>query len=251
VPLDNTAEVETPEHVRFRYRVAGPARRALAYLLDLLIRGVALLVIWLVLELAFGRSARDASKGVLAVVWFVLEWGYYVGFETAAGGASPGKRALALRVVKEEGYPINFLDSVLRNLVRAADFLPVGYVLGILSMAIDPRFRRLGDRVAGTMVVVEERGRVAEPLALVPPASPAELEGLPQRPPLSALERESIELFLRRIDLGPARRQELADMLAPVLAKRMGLRCTDSVRFLGLLHHRASAAVGGRAAGLR
>jgi uncharacterized RDD family membrane protein YckC len=251
VPLDNTAEVETPELVRFRYRVAGPARRVLAYLLDFLIRAAVLLVVGLMVELGFGHGARDASKGLILLALFVLEWGYYVLFETAAGGASPGKRALALRVVKEEGYPISFLDSVLRNLLRAADFLPAGYLLGVLSMVTDGRFRRLGDRVAGTMVVVEERGRVAEPLKLEPPASPAELEGLPQRPPLSAMERESIELFLRRTDLGPARRQELADMLAPALAKRMGVRFADSVRFLGLLHHRASAAVGGRGAGPR
>jgi uncharacterized RDD family membrane protein YckC len=251
VPLDNTAEVETPEHVRFRYRVAGPARRVLAYLLDFLIRAVVLVVVALVVELALGHSARDASQGVILLLMFVLEWGYYVLFETAAGGASPGKRALALRVVKEEGYPISFLDSVLRNLLRAADFLPAGYLLGVLSMVIDGRFRRLGDRVAGTMVVVEERGRVAGPLVLVPPATAAELEGLPQRPPLSAAERESIELFLRRTDLGPARRQELADMLAPLLAQRMGLRCHDPVRFLALLHHRASAAIVGRAAAQR
>jgi hypothetical protein len=60
-------------------------------------------------------------------------------------------------VIKEGGFPIGFLDSVLRNLLRAADFLPVGYVLGLISMAGDSRFRRLGDRVAGTMVVIEER----------------------------------------------------------------------------------------------
>jgi uncharacterized RDD family membrane protein YckC len=251
VPLDNTAEVETPEHVRFRYRVAGPVRRVLAYLIDFLIRGLALLVFALVVELAFGHSAKEASTGIILLVFFLLEWGYYVVFETVGAGASPGKRALSLRVVKEEGYPISFLDSVLRNLLRAADFLPAGYLLGLLSMVADVRFRRLGDRVAGTMVVVEERGRVAQPLVLSPPPSPSELEGLPQRPALSALERESLETFLRRTDLGPARRQELADMIAPALAQRMGLRCQDSVRFLGLLHHRASAAVAARVPGAR
>jgi uncharacterized RDD family membrane protein YckC len=237
--------------VRFRYRVAGPVRRVLAYLLDLLIRAIILFAVAIVVEMAFGRSAKDASTGVILLVFFLLEWGYYVLFETAGGGSSPGKRALALRVVKEEGFPISFLDSVLRNLLRAADFLPAGYLLGVLSMVVDTRFRRLGDRVAGTMVVVEERARIAEPLVLNPPPTPAELEALPQRPPLSAAERESLEIFLRRTDLGPARRYELADMIAPVLAQRMGLRVGDSVRFLGVLHHRASAAVAARVPGTR
>ncbi len=87
---------------------------------------------------------------MLAIVRFILEWGYYVFFETTASGRSPGKRALSLRVVKEGGYPIGFIDSVLRNLLRGADFLPVGYVVGLFAMAGDARFRRLGDRVAGT-----------------------------------------------------------------------------------------------------
>jgi hypothetical protein len=179
--------------------------------------------------------------GFVLVVAFVMEWGYYVFFETMGDGRSPGKRALSLRVVKEGGYPIGFIDSVLRNLLRAADILPVGYLLGLLSMAGDARFRRLGDRVAGTMVVVEERALAVAPLALSPPLGEGELDGFPQRPPLSAWERETLELFLRRTDLTAARRDELAQTIAPVLAQRMGLQARSPTRFLALLHHRAAA----------
>jgi uncharacterized RDD family membrane protein YckC len=245
VALDNTVEVETPEHIRFRYRVAGPVRRTFAYLLDLVIRLVIAAVVGLVVSLAFGTSAAEAaraSRGVILVVLFLVEWGYYVFFETTANGTSPGKRVLSLRVVKEGGYPISFFDSVLRNLLRTADFLPVGYVLGLLAMGADDRFRRLGDRVAGTMVVVEESARVSSPLALIPPLAPGELDAFPQRPPLSAAEREAIELYLRRTDLSQARRAELAEIIAPLLARRMGTSRTDPERFLALLHHRASGA---------
>jgi uncharacterized RDD family membrane protein YckC len=245
VALDNTADVDTPEHVRFRYRLAGPARRGLAYLIDLLIRLAALLVVGIVMSLAFGaraEQAAQASGGVVMVIAFLLEWGYYVLLESTGGGASPGKRALGLRVIKEGGFPIGFLDSVLRNLLRAADFLPVGYVLGLLSMAGDSRFRRLGDRVAGTMVVIEERSSLGSALVLHPPARPGELEQLPQRPPLSAWERETLELFLRRRDLAAARRAELAETVAPLLARRLGVRVTDPERLLALVHHRAVAA---------
>jgi uncharacterized RDD family membrane protein YckC len=240
VALDNTAEVETPEHVRFRYRVAGPVRRMLAYLIDLLIRAGVLLAIGVVLSIAM--AGNTGVFGIIAVLPFALEWGYYVFFETIGDGRSPGKRALSLRVVKEGGYPIGFIDSVLRNLLRAADWLPLCYVLGLIVTAADSRYRRIGDLVAGTLVVVEERSRVAPPLTLAPPPTAAEMDALPQRPPLSSWERETLELFLRRVDLTPARREELALMIAPGLGQRMGLVVRDPVRFLALLHHRIAAA---------
>jgi len=245
VALDNTAEVETPEHVRFRYRVAGPVRRMLAYLIDALIRVGVLVVLGIVVAVALGGS--DAVQGVLLLFAFLLEWGYYVFFETIGDGRSPGKRALSLRVVKEGGYPIGFIDSVLRNLLRGADFLPVGYLVGLFAMAGDSRFRRLGDRVAGTMVVVEERNRVAPPLTIMPPPTATELDGFPQRPPLSAWERETLELYLRRADLTPARRTELAQMIAPALGQRIGVTVREPVRFLALLHYRIAATARPRA----
>jgi uncharacterized RDD family membrane protein YckC len=242
--LDTTAEVETPERVRFRYRLAGPTRRAAAYLIDLLIRLGLLIVLGLVVRLAFGLGdgADQASSGVILVILFALEWGYYVVFESVWSGRTPGKRALGIRVMKEGGYPLGFVDSVLRNLLRAADFLPAGYATALLVMIADARFRRLGDRVAGTMVVMEERATVPAPLALSPPPTAAELEPYPQRPRLTAWEREGLELFLRRTDLGPARRQELAEMIAPGLAKRLGVPVTDPARFLALVHLRTQAA---------
>ncbi len=242
-PLDTTTQVETPEHVRFQYRVAGPARRALAYLVDALIRGIVLLVVALA-ALAAGISAGDgisrASTGVILLVMFVLEWGYYVFFETLWSGRTLGKRVLSLRVVTEGGHPLRFGDSLLRNLLRAADFLPGGYAIGLLVMGRDARFRRLGDLVAGTIVVVEDRQEVGEPLRLTPPPAPEELRILPQKPPVSGEELDAIELFLRRRGkLYPAREQELAQIIAPVLAKRMGVRYHDPARFLGLVYFRA------------
>lgn len=237
--LDNTAEVETPEHVRFRYRVAGPARRGLAYLVDLILRAVVLVLLWVLLALASPKSVDDQrfGSGIILMAAFILEWGYYVVFEMSWSGRTPGKRLLRLRTITVGGHPLGFVDSLLRNLLRAADFLPAGYALGLLCMAADDRFRRLGDRVAGTMVVLEDAATLPRPLVLSPPASAEELSLLPSRPRLSAWERESLELFLRRTDLGPARRQELADMVAPALSRRLGVPPMDPVRFLALLQH--------------
>jgi uncharacterized RDD family membrane protein YckC len=251
VQLDNTAEVETPEHVRFRFHVAGPTRRAWAYLIDGLIRIAILLAVELLMVLATGGngwSVKAIAGGGGLLFLFLIEWGYFVFFEGAWNGTTPGKRLLKLRVVKEGGYPLSFADAVLRNLLRTADFLPLGYLLGLLVMIWDGRFMRLGDRAAGTMVVIEDPVRVAPPVTLQPPATPAELEALPHRVVLSLPEQEAIALLLRRRDLSPARRIELANTLAPSLARRLNVKFVDPVRFLALLYH---VAVGGRAPGGR
>jgi uncharacterized RDD family membrane protein YckC len=242
-PLDTTTEIETPEHVRFRYHVAGPAKRALAYLVDMIARAGILLVLFLLAAmggLAGADSIRGASVGLLLLVGFALEWGYYVFFEALWSGRTPGKRAFNLRVVTDGGHPLRFADSLLRNLLRAADFLPGAYAVGLVVMGRDPRFRRLGDLAAGTIVIAEERHAVAGPLRLEPPPTPAELRGLPQRVPLSGDELDAIELFLRRVPrLSPARADELAELVAPTFARRLGRRYRDAKRLLGLLHYRA------------
>ncbi len=246
--LDNTVEVETPEHVRFRFHAAGPTRRAWAYLLDLLVRVGILLVVEIVLVLATGHDLRPGkaifTSGTLLSL-FLIEWVYFVAFEAGWNGTTPGKRALRLRVVKVGGYPLSFMDAILRNLLRTADFLPVGYLLGVVAMSWDGRFARLGDRVAGTMVVIEDPVRVAPAIKLDPPATADEIAAFPHRVVLPLPEREAIELLLRRRDLSPARRLELAEVMAPVVERRLGVKFGDPVRLLALVDY---LAVGGMAA---
>jgi hypothetical protein len=112
-----------------------------------------------------------------------------------------------------------------------------------MSMIATRRFQRLGDLVAGTIVIVPERARNATPLLLFPPAQPYELAQLPDDVRLDAEERHAIEMFLRRGPrLGRARQLELAGMIAPQLAARFGLRSEDPVRTLALLYDRAANA---------
>ncbi|MFO7562957.1 MAG: RDD family protein [Enhygromyxa sp.] len=241
IALDTTAQVETPEHIRFDYPLAGPMRRTVAYLIDLLIRLGVLIVVGIVMMLVDVATGLDGmSIGALLVFYFALDWFYYVLFETLWSGRSPGKRALRLRVVGQDGRSLTVLDSVLRNLLRAADFLPAGYAIGLVVMGVDPMFRRFGDLVAGTVVVVEEPGRISERLHLHPPPTPEEYAALPAKPELSREEIEAIELLLRRRGtLAPMRERELAEMIAPLLAARMQARYQDPVRFLGLVYARA------------
>jgi uncharacterized RDD family membrane protein YckC len=241
--LDTSIDVETPERVRFSFRLAGPSQRAAAYLIDLLVRLAVLMAVSVgaaVLGLFSGGALGGAGMGLVMLAFFVIEWGYYVVCERVMNGRSIGKRVLHLRVVRSDGLPIGFTESVLRNLLRAADFLPFGYALGVLVTAIDPCFRRLGDLAASTMVVVERRQPVLPAVEIRPAVQPRELEAIPQKPPLNQDEVEAIELFLRRVpDLNLSRGQELAELVAPVFANRMQLGYRNATRLLALLYHRA------------
>ena len=256
-PLDTDVAIETPEHIVFRPKVAGPARRFLAYLLDLLLcYAVFAAVAFLVMLATFGsggiEGAADGAMGtgigLLLVILFAIQWVYFAVLE-AWHGRTPGKRALGLRVVTATGRPIGFRAAALRNVMRAADALPLTYSAGLLSiaglasMSTTRRFQRLGDLVAGTIVIVPERAHAATPLILFPPAQAYELAQLPDDVRLDADERQAIEMFLRRGPrLGRARQLELAAMIAPALAARFGLRNEDPARTLALLYDRAANA---------
>jgi uncharacterized RDD family membrane protein YckC len=239
--LDTAIDVETPERVRFSFRLAGPAQRAAAYLIDLLVRG-ALVTAFAIVAGVSGMigGVSGAGVGLTLLLLFFVEWGYYVLSERVMNGRSIGKRVLHLRVVRSDGLPIGFAESLLRNLLRAADFLPFGYALGVLCAAVDPRFRRLGDLAASTMVVVERRQPVLPAVEIKPPVQPRELEAIPLKPPLNHDELEAIELFLRRSpELNVSREQELAELVAPVFARRMQLGYRNAARLLALIYQRA------------
>jgi len=261
--LDTDVAIETPEHIVFRYRVAGPSRRFLAFLLDLLVCYGSLAVIAVIVLLAAlgggsitgaTESLAGAGAGLILLLLFAVQWLYFAVLE-GWRGRTPGKAALGLRVVTTTGRPIGYRAAALRNVLRAADALPLQDLAGLLSvaglasMAATPRFQRLGDLVAGTMVVVADRAGAAAPIVLWPPPQPHELAQLPGEVALDSDERQAIEMFLRRrTRLGAAREFELAGMIAPLLAARAGFRPTDPrsasdpARILALLYDRASNA---------
>jgi uncharacterized RDD family membrane protein YckC len=256
-PLDTDVAIETPEHIVFRHRVAGPARRFIAFLLDIFICYTAFsIVAVIVLVAAVGAGAvtdtisetAGAGAGLLLVLLFGLQWVYFALLE-GWRGTTPGKAALGMRVVTTTGRPIGFRQSALRNVLRAADALPLTYtvglfsIAGLFSMGSTRRFQRLGDLVAGTIVIIPERTFGAAPLMLWPPAQPQELATLPEVVRLDADERQAIEMFLRRrVRLGRPRELELAAMIAPALCARYGLRHPDPSRALALLYDRAANA---------
>ncbi|HEY2517843.1 MAG TPA: RDD family protein [Polyangiaceae bacterium] len=252
-PLDTSVAIETPEHIVFRYRIAGPARRMLAHVVDLFVcYGTLTVLVVLILIVAMGSAglsdavsstsseAGSAGMGVIYLLAFAAQWIYFVAWE-ATTGRTPGKMTVGLRVVTTAGRPIGFGAAALRNVLRAADALPSAYAVGLVSMSLSPRFQRLGDLVAGTMVIIPDRPRATSLIRVWPPAQPAELADLPDEVRLDADERNALEMFLRRRGtLGPAREHELASMIIAPLAARFGYRLADPVRTLALLYDRAS-----------
>ena len=238
--LDTTLSIETPERVIFSHQLAGPAVRTAAYLLDLLIR--CLFVVAVVLSLSIGAMATGElygfETGLILVLFFTLEWGYFVVFDLLLSGSSPGKRALGLRVIHESGRPLTPSESILRNLLRAADILPLFYAIGISTMCLDRKFRRLGDLVAGTVVVREPRVRFRKGQTNI---GAHEVFGRPERPALTREEISALSLFERRASqLGRGRAAELAEILAPLLRARFGVPRADGVDLLLGLLKRAS-----------
>ena len=207
-----------------------PARMC-AFLIDLLIRGA----------LYVGMASITTPAGGLGVALgfvfvFALEWLYPVAFELSRSGATPGKAALRLTVVMDNGLPVTPAASLNRNLLRAADFLPFGYALGLLCMLTRSDSRRLGDVAAATLVVYRPRA--------VPPAQLPEVE--PIAPAITLTQRDQatlVALAARAPFLTGERLDELAALAAPVAGEPTHAHPRTTRRVLGvarwLVGHRA------------
>ena len=165
--LDTTLLAETPEGIDILLRPAGAVPRALAYALDFFIR----FIVWSV-SAAFLGSVKGVGVGVMLILAFALEWLYPIVFELLPGAATPGKRALGLQVTMDTGLPITPSAAVTRNLLRVADFMPVAFAFGLLAMLLRSDFKRLGDIVAGTLVVHAAQARLAGALPQAEPLAP-------------------------------------------------------------------------------
>ena len=203
--LDTRYQVETPEGIDLILRPAGLVPRALAFAIDLLIRGALLAVLFAVLALL-----GQFGMGLGTILLFLVTWWYMVLFEVLNQGRSPGKQLMGLRVIHDDGTPIGWAASLTRNLLRFVDMLPFAYSLGILSCLNHPAFKRLGDIAAGTLVVYRDNAPSAPKL----PAAEA------WRAPFSMdlSEQRALLGFAERAEaLSSARRLELAGILAEPL----------------------------------
>jgi uncharacterized membrane protein SpoIIM required for sporulation/uncharacterized RDD family membrane protein YckC len=223
--LSQTIEVETPELVVFSYTIAGVGSRALAAIIDSLISLALILAVVLGLAVISPRTPSTVAPGafeawaaaILVLAMFCVLWGYYVLFEGLADGQTPGKRLLRLRVVRDGGYSVTFGASAVRNLVRIVDMQPaLFYAVGIVSIIFSRSGKRLGDIVAGTIVVREGLVRQIAPVPLDTDVdAPAAVETVLTEDEYTVLER----FMERRSALDPSRRTALAAQLAKRLTR--------------------------------
>ena len=203
--LDTARRIETPEGIELTLRLAGPVPRALAWSLDLLVR-VAILIGVATLAGLLGTFGWS----LVFLTAFALEWLYPVVWEVKRDGATPGKRALGLRVLRDDGTPVDWAAALTRNLLRAIDFLPFVYGFGLAAMLASRDFKRLGDLAANTLVVYRADEARGYP---IPDATP-----LASAMVLTAAEQRSVLEFAERLpSLTPERAVELAELTGPLV----------------------------------
>lgn len=243
----------------FGYEVAGIGSRFVAALIDsllimigLFLSGMFMFLILVSIEAAngTGRANREWLSGlvmaIMVILQFCLIWGYYIAFEIIWNGATPGKRAAGIRVVRTDGQPVGAVEVVVRNLVRIVDFLPSAYGIGVVTMFCSRQSRRLGDLAAGTLVIKE---RTDIRLATLSPArdtsepdstATARLAALERRlPNLRALRGGDLDLIRATLDRQPPADPELLTRLARAIGEKIGCPPLDdqSRQFLEDIGH--------------
>lgn len=201
--LDTRYRVEIPGGINLEAQVVGPIPRFFAFAIDLGIRSIIIFVLS-ILSIPLGSSGMGG--GFFLILLFVIEWLYPVLFEVFSRGQTPGKKLLKISVINDDLSPVTLGASMVRNLLRTVDFLPLFYLVGLVTMLSNKRFQRLGDLAAGTLVIsVPESAKPA-----------AQQEIIPLAPSTSLLrpEQTSIIEFLQRSNrLSEPRQQELASIL--------------------------------------
>jgi uncharacterized RDD family membrane protein YckC len=219
--------IDTPEQVALELPLAGIGSRFLALTFDSLLQFVAVVAVFVVLALSelfvttLQPIAHTVGPVVVTLFLFCLYWGYFAFFEIIWNGQTPGKRHAGIRVIKETGRPVTAIEAIGRNLLRAIDILPGVYGVGLICMICNRQNRRLGDFVAGTVVVHDKT------VDSVSPGWTSERQaattGL-QSAKITADELVLIETYLdRRYDLDPSMRLGSARKIVTMVQSKTGI----------------------------
>jgi uncharacterized RDD family membrane protein YckC len=251
-PIRDQLNIDTPELVAIEMPLAGVGSRFIAIVVDYLILGGAFLVLALFAAIIlpalhfFGGVSANWAAGIFFLIVFLLQWGYFALFEAFDNGRTPGKIVAKIRVIHQSGRGISFVEALGRNLVRFVDYLPGFYGVGVVAIFMSRRHQRLGDMVAGTLVVRdrevdsphwgENSNRsfaASTPTTASPPAGPGLWGGPPHlrvilpAPALAKLTASDLEVlegfFSRRLDMDLATRGALSERIASALCAKSGL----------------------------
>lgn len=218
--------IETPEQTSLEFPLAGIGSRFLALAADTMIQLSLLAAIagaaltFIPMARLIGMLSQWAIAGLIVGVFLVYE-GYFAFFEAIWNGQTPGKRLAGLRVMKDDGRPIGVYDSIARNLLRIVDQMPGIYAVGIVVMLFSKQSKRLGDHVAGTVVVHERAMEASRFFTGVPSQTAEKMFDTSQ---ISLPEFQLIEAFLqRRQSLGTEARSRMATQIANRVAAKAGV----------------------------
>jgi uncharacterized RDD family membrane protein YckC len=204
--LDTRYRVEIPGGINLEAQVVGPIPRSLAFAIDQAIRGI---IVFGLSIAAIPFCAFGLGGGFFLIFLVAIEWLYPVLFEVFWRGQTPGKKALGISVINDDLTPVTLGTSLVRNLLRTIDFLPLFYLAGLVTMLCNRRFQRLGDLAAGTLVIsVRESSRPASQKDIVPLAPSTAL--------LRAEQTSIIDFLQRSSQLSEPRQKELASLLEGV-----------------------------------
>lgn len=235
-------QITTPEHVSLQFKVAGLGSRATAHLIDVLI------LVTISFALSFGIfyflgqptfAIFPILPGYIMASWivvlFALWWGYFILFEFFSAGQTPGKILLGLRIFQDNGQTITFLSSLVRNLLRLIDLLPLFYLVGILSIFFHPKHKRVGDLAAGTLVVYDRSRRRKKADSLI--AKEMERRGLDlnrialdewSKSKLGVKEWNLLKTYIERWpSLREAERNEMTMKVSHILFPLIGIECEN------------------------
>ncbi len=214
--------VDTTEQVYLSYQRAGIGSRFLAVALDMIFQGIAFVLLLLAGASAGGFASFYTAFIILSAA--LLFFFYFILFEGFCKGRTPGKMIVRLRVIHADGRPLDWVGALGRNLFRLLDFLPALYGVGVVTMFVDGRDRRVGDIVMDTLVIHEPRRDKVSLNALRASLAPAAQVPRYPRYPLSEPEKVLLrDYFGRRAQFTPRARAHLSWRLALPLYDRFAV----------------------------
>jgi uncharacterized RDD family membrane protein YckC len=238
--LERSVTVRTPEAIAFYYELAGLGSRFLALFIDSIIQGVLAFAVLLLFAAATPRAPAVASAlhlsgknfaslvlAILILLFFVIYYGYFVLFERYWNGQTPGKRLLGIRVVRDGGYPIELMDSIIRNLIRILEFALGFYFISVISMLASSENKRLGDFAAGTIVVRDRSMEVYDPKTWLTEAQPTSA-ATSVAGKVDSRELAVVNMYIaRKTSLTPQAARQMAAKIAAMLRPKVGPELAD------------------------
>jgi uncharacterized RDD family membrane protein YckC len=236
---DDQLDIKTPEFVSIQFQLAGLGSRAAAFLIDRILLTVVNILIFIVAfmimngmsSFPFFIEENFLPLAITIVVLFILNGGYFFAYEYFSGGRTIGKKLVGIRVIQENGHSITLLSSFIRNLLRIIDSLPTSYFLGIIMIFFHSKHKRLGDIVAGTIVVHERKAKRKNKLS--PIEKVIQNRGLSKDDltidewtlkSLGMKEWKLVSTYVSRFhQLAVAERNQLTKQIADILLSKIGL----------------------------